>query len=172
MKRLTFILILSFTFTGGTMFSQRIDWSLFSSGFARSQTASTTLMGVVGEPIVGFSQTSSASIYSGSLSRNFVLVTGVSVSNGQVPLHYALYQNYPNPFNPSTTIRYDLPAATLVTIRIFDIHGQQISTVVDEEKPAGAHQVSVTLPNLSSGVYFYRILTSDYVKTRKFILLR
>jgi hypothetical protein len=172
MKRLTYILALSLILGGEIMFSQSVGWSFFPTGFGVSQSASTSLISSVGEPFVGFSQISSASIRSGSLFRNIVIVTGLRESNNQLPLEYALYQNYPNPFNPSTTVRYDLPRATFVTLTIFDVLGRQISTIVEEKKPAGTYQVNVYLPNLPSGVYFYRIQAHDYVKTKKFILLR
>ena len=172
MTRLVYILALSFILGGGTMFSQSVGRSLFPTGFGFSQSPSITLISSVGEPFVGFSQIGSASIRSGSLFRNVVIVTGLREGKNQLPLEYALYQNYPNPFNPSTTVRYDLPKATFVTLSIFDVLGRQISTIVEEEKPAGAYQVNVFVPNLPSGVYFYRIQARDYVKTKKFVLLR
>ena len=172
MIKLVYILALSLIFETGTMFSQSVEWSFFPSGFGFSQSTSITLISSVGEPFVGFSQIESASIYSGSLFRNVVMITGLRESNSQLPLEYALYQNYPNPFNPSTTVRYDLPRATFVTLTIFDILGRQISTIVEEEKPAGAYQVNVYVPNLPSGVYFYRFQARDYVNTKKFVLLK
>ena len=172
MTRLPFILVLFLTLAGGTLFSQGVERSFFSSGFALSQSASATLISSVGDPFVGFTQMGSTSIRSGSLSPNFLIVTGLKESKSQLPLDYALYQNYPNPFNPHTTVRYDLPTATFVSLHIFDILGQHIATIVDEEKPAGVHQVAIDLPNLPSGVYLYRIHARDYVNTKKFILLR
>ena len=172
MVRLLFILVSSLALAAGTTFSQAVEWSFPSSGFAFSRSASTTLISSIGEPFVGFSQMGSISIRSGSLSRNFMVVTGLKETEGQLPLDYTLYQNYPNPFNPSTTVRYDLPSAAFVTLRIFDILGQCIATLVEEEKPAGVHRVSINLPNLPSGVYLYRIQAGEYVNTKKFILLR
>jgi hypothetical protein len=172
MIRFACVLALSHILGGGTIFSQNVGWSFFPSGFGFSQSASTTLISSVGEPFVGFSQIGTTSIYSGSLFRNVVIITGLRESKNQLPLEYALYQNYPNPFNPSTTVRYDLPRTTFVTLTIFDVLGRQISTIIEEEKPAGAYQVNVYVPNLPSGVYFYRLQARDYVKTKKFVLLR
>jgi len=172
MTRLAYILALALLLGGGTLFSQSVERSFFPAGFGFSQSASITLISSVGEPFVGFSRIGSTSIRSGSLFRNAVIVTGLRESNDQLPLKYALYQNYPNPFNPSTTVRYDLPKATFVTLTIFDLLGRQISTIVEEEKPAGTYQVNVYVPNLPSGVYFYRIQARDFVKTKKFVLLR
>jgi len=170
--RMFSMLAIVLIFGGRIMFSQSVEGSLFPSGFGFSQSASTTLISSVGEPFVGFSQIGSAFIYSGSLFRNVVIITGLRESTSQLPLEYALYQNYPNPFNPSTTVRYDLPKATFVTLAIFDVLGRQISTIVEEEKPAGTYQVNFYMPNLPSGVYFYRFQTRDYVKTKKFVLLK
>ena len=173
MIKLAYILALSLIMGGGTMFSQSqsVEWSFSPSGFGFSQSASTTLISSVGEPFVGFSQIGCAFVHSGSLFGNIVIVIGMTENKSQLP-EYALYQNYPNPFNLSTTVRYDLPRATFVTLTIFDVLGRQISTIVEGEKPAGAYQVNVYVPNLSSGVYFYRLQACDYVKTKKFVLLR
>ncbi len=172
MTRLIFLFVLFLTLEGRTAFSQDVERPLFPSGFGFSQSASTTLVSSIGEPFVGFSQMGSASIRSGSLSGTVVIATGLLVNNGQLPRAYELYQNYPNPFNPSTTVKYDLPKASFVTLCIYDVLGRNISTIVNEEKPAGAYQVNVYLPNLPSGVYFYRIQAHDYVKTKKLVLLR
>jgi len=172
MTRLVYILTFSLLLGGGTMFSQRVERSLFPIGFGYSQSSSATLISSVGEPFVGFSQIGSMSIRSGSLFRTVVFITGLKEGKNQLPLEYALYQNYPNPFNPSTTVRYDLPKATFVTLTIFDLLGRQISTIIEGEKPAGTYQVNVYVPNLPSGVYFYRLQARDYVKTKKFVLLR
>lgn len=82
-----------------------------------------------------------------------------------------LEQNYPNPFNPSTTIRYQLPKASRVSLKIFNTLGQEVAVLVDEEKEAGYYQArwDAALP---SGVYFYRLQTGDYLETKKMILLR
>lgn len=172
MKRLAFILSLFLLLAAGPMFSQEVAWSLFSSGFSRYQAPSFALLSSVGETFVGFSRTDSTSVRSGSLSPNVLFITDVESGVEGLPGTFVLYQNYPNPFNPSTTIRYDLPKASFVTLRIYDIRGQQILTVVDEDRPAGIHLANVSLSNLSSGIYFYRIHAGEYVTTRKFVLLK
>lgn len=172
MIRLAFILSLFLLLAVGPMFSQEVAWSLFSSGFSRHQTPSFALLSSVGETFVGFSRTDSTSIHSGSLSPNSLFITDVEPGADQLPRMFVLYQNYPNPFNPNTTIRYDLPQASFVTLRVYDILGQQILTVVDEDQPAGIHLASVSLSNLTSGIYFYRIHAGEYVTTRKFVLLK
>jgi hypothetical protein len=99
-----------------------------------------------------------------------------------IPSKFILYQNYPNPFNPSTTIRYAIPQTSFVSIKIYDILGRQVATLVDEEKPAGSYEVEFSAvggsasggdaKNLSSGVYFYKVQAGEYVNAKKMILLR
>lgn len=107
---------------------------------------------------------------------DFVLrqaVTGVEDSwNENIPKRFVLYQNYPNPFNPTTTIKYSIPTKSKVIIKIFDILGNEIETLVNEEKPADTYELTWNAVNLPSGVYFYQIKASNYVNTKKMILLR
>ena len=85
---------------------------------------------------------------------------------------FKLYQNYPNPFNPSTIIAYQLAAPSYITLKVYDIIGNEIETLVDEEKPAGTYQVNWNAVNLPSGIYFYQLKTSSNIQTRKMILLK
>lgn len=88
-----------------------------------------------------------------------------------IPTEYALSQNYPNPFNPSTTIRYALPRASHVVLKVFNMLGEEVATLVGEEKDAGFYQVNWT-PQLPSGVYFYRLQAGDFAATKKLLLLK
>jgi hypothetical protein len=90
----------------------------------------------------------------------------------EYPKEFVLKQNYPNPFNPTTTIRYVIPERALVTIKIYDILGDEITTLVNEEKPIGYYEVEFIASNLSSGVYFYKLTAGDFIQTKKMILLR
>jgi hypothetical protein len=92
--------------------------------------------------------------------------------NPALPKVCDLEQNYPNPFNPSTTIRYALPSRTHVTLTIFNTLGQQVVTLVNEVQDAGYHDVRFDGTNLSSGVYFYRIVAGTYVESKKLVILR
>ncbi len=89
-----------------------------------------------------------------------------------IPGGFNLYQNYPNPFNPSTNIKFTLAEASRVVIKVYNIVGQEIETLVDGTMPAGLHE-TVWQPNgLASGVYFYKMKAGEYTKIRKLILLR
>ena len=85
---------------------------------------------------------------------------------------YILYNNYPNPFNPSTKIKYSLPRQSHITLKVYDILGKEITSLVNEEKPSGNYQVQFNAANLPSGVYFYRIQSGDFIQTKKMILMK
>jgi photosystem II stability/assembly factor-like uncharacterized protein len=89
-----------------------------------------------------------------------------------LPTVYALEQNYPNPFNPVTTFRYSIPTQSKVLIKVYDVLGNEIETLVDEFKPAGKYEVEFSASALTSGVYFYQLKAGEYVDTKKMILLK
>ncbi len=101
-------------------------------------------------------------------------IMDVMKQNDNLPANYILFQNYPNPFNPATTINYSVPKSSFVTLKVYDILGKEVTTLVDEEKKAGSYsiQLSATSNLLSNGVYFYRIHAGDFVETKKLILLK
>jgi len=89
-----------------------------------------------------------------------------------MPTKYNLLQNYPNPFNPSTNIQFDLPKDGFVKINIYDMLGKEVANLVNEDKMAGSYLVSYNGASLSSGVYFYRIETQDFIDTKRMILMK
>jgi len=93
------------------------------------------------------------------------------LDNG-IPGEYDLMQNYPNPFNPSTTIRYSIPEANFATIKVYDMLGNEVTTLVNEEQSAGNYEVEFNASELSSGIYFYKLQAGSFVETKKMILLR
>jgi hypothetical protein len=102
-----------------------------------------------------------------------LLVTPVSVEPDEtVVSDFKLEQNYPNPFNPSTVISYRLPVNSNVVLKVFDILGNEVATLVNEEKPAGTYEVEFNASNLSSGVYFYRFTAGSFLITKKMSLLK
>lgn len=97
----------------------------------------------------------------------------VSVDENEfVVNNYKLFQNYPNPFNPSTSIRYQIPEAGLVTLRVCDLLGREVATLVDEFRNAGSYEVEFDAGNLASGVYIYQLRVSDFITSNKMIILR
>ena len=101
-----------------------------------------------------------------------LIVTGVESNQGEVAKSYSLSQNYPNPFNPTTTIKYSIPKLSFVTIKIYDVLGSEVATLVNEEKPVGNYELTWNAAKLSSGVYFYQLKAGNYVETKKMILMR
>jgi len=99
------------------------------------------------------------------------VITGVEEENS-LPTVYSLYNNYPNPFNPSTTINYDLPKQSNVTLKIYNIVGEEIATLINQEQNAGRYQVQWNAAQLASGIYFYQLKSGDFVSTKKMILLK
>jgi hypothetical protein len=94
----------------------------------------------------------------------------------KIPTEFLLNQNYPNPFNPSTVIRYQLPVSSQISLKVYDILGNEVATLVEEFKPAGSYQAefntSSSTGELASGVYIYRLQTNEFTETKKMVLLR
>ena len=102
-------------------------------------------------------------------------ITSIEVSGkiiGGLPISYELYQNYPNPFNPTTTIKFAVPKESQVDLSIYNILGELVSTLVNEELKPGYYEYEFNAPSLSSGVYIYRINTGDFVQSKKMVILK
>jgi hypothetical protein len=95
-----------------------------------------------------------------------------TVAGPGLPHSFALSQNYPNPFNPSTEIAFDLAKNSHVTLTVFNVLGQQVSTLIDRDMEAGSHTIQWDASSVSSGVYFYRIQAGDFNATKKMMLLK
>jgi hypothetical protein len=96
----------------------------------------------------------------------------VSLKNSNIIKNYSLEQNYPNPFNPVTTINYQLPKEGIVTLKIYDAIGTEVTTLVHEYKQAGRYNVNFNASGLASGVYFYRLQVNDFTSSKKLILMK
>ena len=88
------------------------------------------------------------------------------------PIDFYLSQNYPNPFNPSTKINYSVPEYGLVTIKVYDVLGYEVATLVNKEQVAGSYEVDFNAARLSSGIYFYKLQSGSFIETKKMILLK
>jgi hypothetical protein len=95
-----------------------------------------------------------------------------SVVEGGVPVTFDLMQNYPNPFNPVTVIRFQVPVTTRVLVKVFDVLGREVRTVVDDVQTAGTHAVEFNGTDLASGVYIYKMEAAGYVQQKKLLLLK
>jgi hypothetical protein len=105
----------------------------------------------------------------------FTLLTSLlfaQENNISTPNDFSLEQNYPNPFNPSTTIRFSIPSASSVQLKIYNVLGNEIATIVNETFPAGSYNVEYDASNLPSGIYFYTLTTNDFSETKKMTLIK
>jgi endonuclease I len=142
----------------------------------------------VSKLLLSFSTLSGGTLYSMQL-RNLKSINGVLMTDTVITFTaqgpatgiegllgnakgYNLSQNYPNPFNPSTVIKYNLAESNHVTLKIYDVMGNQISTLVDEDKPAGVHSVEFNAEHLSSGVYFYQLRSGEFTDMKKLSLIK
>ena len=112
-------------------------------------------------------KTSGMSIY-----KNELVTTGIEDGNSYLPSEFALMQNYPNPFNPSTKIQFNLAKVSKIKLRVYNLLGQLVSTLADEQMPAGLHAVEFNATELSSGIYFYRLDSEDFSSVKKMILIK
>ena len=100
------------------------------------------------------------------------VITGVTDQLPGIPTVYDLVQNFPNPFNPSTSIRFSIPEAGLVTLKVYSLLGEEVATIVNEFKNAGNYSAQFDASSLTSGVYVYRISTGNYTASKKMMLMK
>ncbi len=112
-------------------------------------------------------------LFIGDFRTGAILVaTGVKDMTETIPKSYALYQNYPNPFNPTTVISYQLSAVSNVTLRVYNVLGQEVTTLVNERQNPGSYTITFNAGNLPSGVYFYRLTAGKFMSVKKLMLLK
>jgi|GEM_PF-1388513 len=162
--------IFAATYGGGVYESKDsgITWQEFNSGLPTLDIQS------IGISTKGktYAATQSAGVF---VTEN---TTAVTQTTNAIPSRYRLYQNYPNPFNPTTVISYQLSAVSFVTIKVYDVLGREVETLVNEKKAPGNYQASFNGSRLASGIYFYRMQagastsSATFVETKKLILLK
>lgn len=100
------------------------------------------------------------------------LITKVEDVTTSIPTAYELKQNYPNPFNPSTAIQFSVPAADIVSLRVYDVLGNEVAVLINQELAIGSYEVRFDAGSLSSGIYFYQLTTGNYTETKKMNLIK
>ncbi len=100
------------------------------------------------------------------------LITNMKNETKSLPTQYSLSQNYPNPFNPSTMIKFGIPKESNVTLEVYNLLGQEVTQLVNQQLKAGYHEVEFNNSNLTSGIYFYRLQAGEFADTKKMLLLR
>ncbi len=151
--------------SGGVFLSTNngINWTAVNTGLPNT--------GVLALAVSGtnlFAGTSGSGVWRRPLSE----ITSVSFSSTRLPQEFTLEQNYPNPFNPSTRISWQLPISSHVSLKVFDVLGNEIAKLVNEEKPAGSNEIEFDAGGLPSGIYFYRLQAGKYIETKKLVLLK
>ncbi|NMB81045.1 MAG: T9SS type A sorting domain-containing protein [Ignavibacteria bacterium] len=138
-------------------------WSQFSNGLPNNSA-----VGPICITKSGYIFTSVNNI----IYKIFDPLTGLNYNPYTIPFELILYQNYPNPFNPTTTISFSVPNSQFVMLKVYDILGREISTLVNEEKQPGNYEVKFDGNNLASGIYYYQIRAGQFVDTKKLVLLK
>jgi photosystem II stability/assembly factor-like uncharacterized protein len=139
------------------------NWTQLNSGLETLRTYSLAI-------------NSSGYIFVGTLGNGVsrsVNSTVTEISKGENTLtKYSLEQNYPNPFNPITSLQYAIGSRKFVTLKVYDILGREVATLVNEEKAAGEYEVEFNAANLPSGIYFYQLKAGSFVEARKMVLVK
>ncbi|NIR49148.1 T9SS type A sorting domain-containing protein [candidate division KSB1 bacterium] len=152
---------------------ERIARSVFGNGGTGVSSSENRIVGTLGQPLIGTSSSTDNIQQAGFWYTTFGLITSVEqVEEAQLPTEFRLEQNYPNPFNPTTTIQFSVPKTSSVSIKLYDILGRRVATLVDDEYQVGIYNISFDASDLASGVYVYRIQADGFVATRKLMLLK
>ncbi len=146
--------------------------SVVASGGGKASSTNYVQTGTVGQTAIGLTTSSSYTHVIGFWYIGTVWPTTGLADPSAVPVRFWLGHNYPNPFNPSTTLDYSLPELSHVSIKLYDVNGRDVMTIVDEQKHAGFHKVKLHASDLSSGIYFCRMVTSDFVQTKTVVLVK
>lgn len=177
-KILPMVVLALWLTNAGAAQNTAVSSSSFNMGFGVSTGGNTAVKSTTGEVLVGTAEGENTRTESGFLvvlrqRQSLLAVDEVDA----LPLGYALHQNYPNPFNPSTTLQFDLPAATDIRIVVYDLLGREVVRLVDQRLEAGYHQLVWNGRDawgrvVPTGIYITRLITSEYTKSIKMLLLR
>ncbi len=99
-------------------------------------------------------------------------IISVDDNNNIIPSEFSLKQNYPNPFNPSTKIKYEVPVGSFISLKVYDLLGNEIATLVNEEKESGNYEINFDASGLSSGIYYYQLQADNFMYTKKLVLMK
>lgn len=146
--------------------------STLTNGSANQYKANGRTAGSIGQPLIGKSSNSDYTVKTGYWAQPAVNVTDVATVTENRPLHFVLAQNFPNPFNSSTTIHFSLAQTSRVSLRIYDITGRELMTLLEGEKQAGEYKVLLQAGSLSSGVFFIRMTADYFSAVRKLLVIK
>lgn len=154
-------------------FSQhQVPFSVFSSGGTNQSNSSYNLVGTIGQAVIGNSNNTTHQTQAGFWQLYYQSTISYVASEIFLPLEFKLDQNYPNPFNPSTFIRFTIPERANVQLKVYDLLGGEITTLVNEDKEAGWYNINFNAAELASGFYIYRIKAGNYSSTKKMLIIK
>lgn len=145
----------------------------FSNG-AASGTDSTNyqLSGTAGQTMTGQSENNNYFCNSGFWFQSYDYIVGIEEPFLNLPKTFQLNQNYPNPFNPITTIKYAVPKTSYIRLEVYNALGQRVTTLVDESKTVGYYSIKFNATQFASGLYFYRLISKEFTKVKKLIVIK
>jgi hypothetical protein len=180
----TYLIVIKYTFISGTS-NDEVSMFVFTSPNLPSTEPSTPTVGPLTDPAQSdLDNAGTVAIRQGvQANRPVMILDGIRITKswssvvgignlGIVADQYSLSQNYPNPFNPKTTIVFSIPKYTLVTLKIFDVLGREVSSLINQEMNSGSYKIDWNAENYPSGIYFYKIATLDFSKTMKMMLIK
>ena len=148
----------------------QITESVVGSGGTDASGGSYQMLGTIGQPVIGVTGNPSYTNEIGFWYMPGWILTGVAAD--ELPLRTYFGQNFPNPFNPVTVIGYALATPAHVTIKVYDVSGREVRTLVDTDMEPGRYQETLDAADLAGGVYFARMTAGDYTETKKLVLLK
>ncbi len=149
----------------------QMPYSVVGSGGEKMTGAGNIMHGTVGQSCIGVVSGPSNITEIGFWYRPGWILTGIE-GEDVAPVRFQLEQNHPNPFNPVTTIKFAVPERARVEVKVYDVAGREVKTLVDRDMEPGHHAAVLDASGLPSGVYFARMVAGRYVETRKMVLLK
>ncbi len=174
MKKIIFCGLVTLLLTGLLSFIQgqyQISQSVFGNGGQRVGDSNYQMGATIGQVFIGKIQNAS-NLHEIGFWYTANIYVGIENTEDLLPQKFELYQNYPNPFNPITHIKYAVPKLSQVRIEIYNILGQRVRTLLNEEKPPGYYVVEFDASSLASGFYIYRMQAEGFVDIRKMIVTK
>ncbi len=162
--------VLIFATTASIYAQFKIQENVFSCGGTNSLNTNFILKGTTGEQFASLMMSSSYILHQGFW--NSVTITTEVEEENELPEKFQLFQNYPNPFNPTTTIKYELPEEVSVTLKVYNILGQEVKTLINSFQQAGRYELEFDAGHLASGTYFLRLETDHYTGVKKMLILK
>ncbi|OGU41471.1 MAG: hypothetical protein A2315_01750 [Ignavibacteria bacterium RIFOXYB2_FULL_35_12] len=180
MKNFESFVILTINLFAATAFSQeQIPYSVFSNMGGIYSNADNKILSTLGESVIGNATNSSNQVLSGFWNVYKQNVITSIEDEETVPIQFKLEQNFPNPFNPTTKISWQSPVGSLPdgkagwqTLKVYDVLGNEVAMLVNEERAAGRYEITFDAVHLSSGIYFYTLRAGNFVEMKKMVLIK